>query len=409
MESRNITVALDIGTTKVCTLIASSNDQDTEIIGVGTYPSQGLKKGSVVNIDKTVNSIQSSLEEAKLMAGIENLELATIGIAGSHIYCFNSTGVVPIKGKEITAQDVERVLEAAKAVLIPSDRDVLHIIPQEYKVDNTTGIKNPVGMCGSRLEVYVHIVTGKTPSIQNLLKCVELAGIHPSKIVLQPIASSKSVLSFEERDLGVVLIDIGGGTTDVAVWKDGSLVHSQIIPIGGNHFTNDLAVALKVPHTEAERIKINYGSVLNAQEQNNTHVSVQGLTGTKPKEVPVEYITNVLAARAEELFEVVKEIITDKKLDHLITGGYVLTGGGSLIKYLADLAEFNLDKPCKVGCPKPIGSMSKVMQNPKYATVLGLIQEADIQKIKRSKSSTSDKGVIDSWSNSIKSVFREIF
>lgn len=313
MNERQLYVALDIGTTKVCTIIGEHSSEGVEIIGVGSHPSYGLKKGSVVNIDKTVKSIRCSVEEAKLMAGVNQLSRATIGIAGNHIYCFNSTGVVAVKGSEITQADVDRVLEAAKAVVIPSDREVLHVIPQEFRIDNTSGIKDPVGMCGVRLEAHVHIVTGMTPLIQNLVKCVEQAGIEPEEIVLQPLASSRSVLSVEEKELGVVLIDIGGGTTDIAVWKDGSLIHSQIIPVGGNHFTNDLAVALKIPHKEAERIKLYHGSVLAEKLNQSTHISVQGLAGTAPREVKVGTVAQVLGARAEELFDIVKDIIRDRK------------------------------------------------------------------------------------------------
>ena len=230
MNDKQLVVALDIGTTKVCTIIAHYRNQELEIIGVGTHPSYGLKKGSVINIDKTVRSIRCSVEEAKMMAGISNLESATIGIAGGHIYCFNSSGAVPVKNKEITESDIEQVIEAAKAVVIPSDREVLHVIPQEFKVDNTEGIKDPIGMHGVRLEVNVHIVTGLIPLIQNLVKCVEFAGIKVNDIILQPIASSRSILSEEEKDVGVVLVDIGGGTTDIAVWKNSSLIHSEIIP-----------------------------------------------------------------------------------------------------------------------------------------------------------------------------------
>ena len=225
MSKKNIIVGLDIGTTKVCTLIASCDQNgETEIIGIGNHASSGLKKGTVINIDKTVNSIRSSLNEARLMAGVE-VNSASVGIAGNHIYSFNSSGVVAIRGEEVDEEDVERVLEAAKAVVIPSDREVLHVIPQEYRVDNTTEIKNPVGMCGTRLEVRVHIVTGSSSRISNLLKSIDAVGINTSSVTLQPIASSEAVLSSEEKDTGVVLIDIGGGTTDIAVWKGGSLVH----------------------------------------------------------------------------------------------------------------------------------------------------------------------------------------
>jgi cell division protein FtsA len=412
MSNKSVIVALDIGTTKVCTLIAEKTNKNLEILGVGSHPSYGLKKGSVVNIEKTVQSIKASIEEAKLMAGIDDLESASIGIAGNHIYCFNSSGVVPVKNREINQSDVDRVIEAAKAVLIPSDREVIHVIPQEFKVDNTSGIKNPIGMCGSRLEVNVHIVTGKSPLIHNLIKCVEQAGLSANSIILQPIASSRSVLTQEEKELGVVLIDIGGGTTDVAVWKDGSLIHSQIIPIGGSHFTNDLAVALKIPHNEAERIKLSHGTVINEHTNSETFLTVQGLTGTRPREVSLKFVSEVLLARSEELFSVVKEIIFEKNLQDQITGGYVLTGGGALIKRLPEIAEFILDKPVKLGFPHSFGGMTSAMQHPKFSTVLGLLQESKSvsnasRKIEKEKVEEVD--MFDRFSKSLKNVWKEIF
>jgi len=411
MSSKSVIVALDIGTTKVCTLIALKTPKSIEILGVGSHPSHGLKKGSVVNIEKTVQSIRSSIEEAKLMAGIDELQSATVGIAGNHIYCFNSSGVVPVKNREITQSDVDRVIEAAKAVLIPSDREVIHVIPQEFKVDNTSGIKNPVGMCGSRLEVNVHIVTGKTPLIHNLVKCVEQAGLSANSIILQPIASSRSVLSQEEKELGVVLIDIGGGTTDVAVWKDGSLIHSQIIPLGGNHFTNDLAVALKIPHNEAERIKLSHGSVVNALSNSETYVTVQGLSGTKPREVSLNFVSEVLAARAEELIQVVNDLVQDKNLHDQITGGYVLTGGGALIKKLPEMAEYILEKPVKLGFPQAFGGMTSAMQHPRFSTVLGLLQESKEVSLAttREEKMEDEPDMFDKLSKSFKNVLKEIF
>lgn len=427
MNDKNIIVGLDVGTTKVCTIVGLQHpNQELEIIGIGTHPSYGLKKGSVVNIDKTVRSIQNSLEEARLMAGV-NITSATIGIAGSHIYSFNSSGVVAIKGKEITQDDVDRVLEAAKAVVIPSDRDILHVIPQEFRVDNTTGIKNPVGMCGVRLEAHVHIVTGSIPLIQNLVKCVEQTGIDAEHVTLQPLASSEAVLTYEEKELGVVLVDIGGGTTDIAVWKDGSLIHSQIIPIGGNHFTNDLAVALKIPHNEAERIKIHHGSVLAEQLNQSAHITVQGLSGTKPREVQLSVVAEVLGARAEELFDVIRIMIEEKKLNNEVSGGFVLTGGGALIKGMPELGEYILMRSCKIGFPIPFGGMTNIMQNPKYSTVLGLLLEAAKRKpyvhvqgqatgnhrvtFSKEKESTpeSNNDLIGKLSESLKSVFKEIF
>ena len=410
---RNIIVGLDVGTTKVCTIVGVQHSStELEIIGIGTHPSHGLKKGSVVNIAKTVSSIQNSVEEAKLMAGV-NISSATIGIAGSHIYSFNSSGVVAIKNGEISQHDVDRVLEAAKAVVIPSDREILHVIPQEFKVDNTGGIRNPIGMCGVRLEVHVHVVTGSISLIQNLVKCVEETGIEAANITLQPIASSRSVLSSEEKDMGVVLVDIGGGTTDIAIWKEGSLIHSQIIPVGGNHFTNDLAVALKVPHAEAERIKINHGSVLAETLNQNSHITAQGISGTKSREVPSSYIAKVLGARAEELFSLIKEQLEEKQLTNEITGGIVLTGGGALIKGLPELGEYIIEKPTKVGYPAPFGGMTNIMQNPKYSTVLGLLLEScstqnnNNSKINNQKFKEAD--IVSRLGDSLRSVFKEIF
>lgn len=412
MNDKNILVGLDVGTTKVCTIVGIQNSKhEVEIIGIGTHPSYGLKKGSVVNIDKTVRSIQSSLEEAKLMAGV-NITKATIGIAGNHIYSFNSSGVVAVKGHEITESDVERVLEAAKAVVIPSDREIIHVLPQEFRVDNTRGIKNPVGMCGVRLEAHVHIVTGSISLIQNLVKCVEQTGIRAENITLQPIASSEAVLSTEEKELGVILVDIGGGTTDIAIWKEGSLVHSQIIPVGGNHFTNDLAVALKVPHAEAERIKINHGSVLSEKLNQSAHITVQGLSGTKPREVKLSVVAEVLGARAEELFELISEIIKERGIECEISGGIVLTGGGALIKGMPELGEYILMKPTKVGYPQPFGGMTNLMQNPKFSTVLGLLLEsAKLRTHSPAQPEVSHQSadLISRLSDSLKSVLKEIF
>lgn len=405
----NIIAAIDIGTTKVCTTIAHIDGDELEIIGVGSHPSYGLKKGSVVNIDKTVHSIRSSVEEAKLMSGIENFDIATIGIAGNHIYSFNSSGVIPVKGSEITQDEVNQVIEAAKAVLIPSDREVLHVIPQEFRVDKTSGIKDPIGMSGKRLEAHVHIVTGMVTSIENLVKCVNQAGINTDKIILQPIASSRSVLTLEEKELGVILVDIGGGTTDIAVWLDGSLIHSQIIPVGGNHFTNDLAVALKIPHTEAERIKINHGAVLREMVNQSSNITVQGLTGIKSREIPIGVIAEVLEARAEELFGIISNIIKERNLQDKIMGGVVITGGGALINGLTELAEFTLEKPVKVGYPTAFGGMTTVMENPKFSTVLGLLLESNQGSADRSKNRHMNGDILNRLGDSIKGVFREIF
>lgn len=413
VNEKEIIVGLDVGTTKVCTIVAQrTNNSDVEIIGVGNHPSNGLKKGSVVNIDKTIKSIQSSIEEARLMSGVE-IKKASIGIAGSHIYSFNSTGVVAVKNSEITEDDIERVIEAAKAVVIPSNREILHVIPQEYKVDNSGGIKNPIGMCGVRLEANVHIVTGAVSLIQNLVKCVEKAGVGSDKIVLQPLASSEAVITPEEKEMGVVLIDIGGGTTDVAIWKENSLLHSEIIPVGGNHFTSDLAVGLKVPHSEAEKIKVEYGSVLRNDYMEDEMIVLEGLNGSSPREVSKKLVTEILSARAEELFHLVSEIIKERSVEQMINGGYILTGGGSLINNMTTLGEYILLSPCKVGYPESFGGMTNIMQNPKYSTVIGLLKEAS--KVEGSTSHETEifksapADLLGRFSATIKSVFKELF
>ncbi len=411
MKKKSIVVGLDVGTTKVCTLVGQMDGtSDLEIIGIGTHPSHGLKKGAVVNIEKTVRSISNSIEDAKLMAGVEFTH-ATIGIAGSHIYSFNSSGVVPIKGEEITQEDVNRVVEAAKAVVIPSDREILHVIPQEFIVDNTGGIKNPVGMCGVRLEVKVHIVTGAVSLIQNLVKCVQQAGLIAEHITLQPIASSDAVLSAEEKEMGVVLVDIGGGTTDLAIWKEGSLIHSHIIPVGGNHFTNDLAVALKVPHAEAERVKLHHASVLAERINQSSHITVQGIAGSRPREIPLKLIANVLGARAEELFTLIKGIVDDLGLSDELNGGYVISGGGALIESMAILGEYILGKPTKIGYPIPFGGMTKIMQNPQYSTVLGLLLDASRRSGQQNTIVEEESGIelFSKIGNSLRGVFKEIF
>ena len=413
MSKQNIVVGLDVGTTKVCTIVGiNGSEKNLEIIGIGTHPSHGLKKGTVVNIEKTIHSIRNSLEEAKLMSGVD-FNRATIGIAGNHIYSFNSSGVVAIKGDEITAEDVDRVLEAAKAVVLPADREILHVMPQEFKVDNTEEIKNPVGMCGSRLEVHVHIVTGEVSLIQNLIKCVQQAGIDTEHVTLQPIASSDAVLTSEEKEMGVVLVDIGGGTTDIAIWKDGSLVHSHIIPVGGNHFTNDLAVALKIPHAEAERVKVNHGSVLSESVNQSSHIMVHGTAGSSSREIPVNLIAKVLGARAEELFGLIKKVVDENKYENDINGGYIISGGGSLITSMSELGEYLLESPTKIGYPIPFGGMTNIMQNPKYSTVLGLLKDSSRRNQVESKNEallnypTSD--LFGKIGDSLRSVFSEIF
>ena len=344
MSTKSVVVALDIGTTKVCTLIATKSAKGLDILGVGSHPSNGLKKGSVVNIEKTVASIRSSIEEAKLMAGIEELDSATIGIAGNHIYCFNSSGVVPVKNKEISQADVDRVIEAAKAVLIPSDREILHVIPQEFKFDNTVGIKNPIGMCGSRLEVNVHIVTGKTPLIQNLIKCVEQAGLSANSVILQPRASSRSVLSLEEKELGVVLIDIGGGTTEVAVLSLGDIVYARSVRVGGDRMDEAIISYLRrhqnllIGESTAERIKTTIGTARMPDDGRGASIVIRGrdLLNGVPKETEINQaqVAEALSEPVQQICDAVMQALETTPPDlaaDIVDRGVMLTGGGALL------------------------------------------------------------------------------
>jgi cell division protein FtsA len=411
MNDKELLVALDVGTTKVCTLAGVQNKKyasQIEIIGVGTHPSYGLKKGCVINIEQTTNTIRQSLEDARLMAGID-IKNVTIGIAGSHIYSFNSSGVVAIKGHEISEKDIERVLEAARAIVIPSEREIIHVIPQEYRVDNTTGIKDPVGMCGVRLEVRVHIITGSISLIQNLIKCVEGAGLFAENITLQPIASSNAILSIEEKEMGTILVDIGGGTTDLAIWQNGSLIHTQIIPVGGNHFTNDLAVGLKISHAEAERIKVNHGCVLPEDINQSSHITVQQSNGSKSKEVQLSKIAEILGARAEELFSLINNMVQEKVDKDILAGGFVVTGGGGLINGISKLGEYMLDKPVKIGYPMSFGGMTNILKDPKYSTVLGLLVESMNNNLLNNNRDIENNNIMNKFGESLKNVFKEIF
>jgi cell division protein FtsA len=412
MNKKKLIVGLDVGTTKVCTLVAKKTDDGAlEILGVGSHPSDGLRKGCVVNIEKTVQSIKNSVQEAKLMAG-EEFDVVTVGIAGGHILSFNSSGVVPIKGQEVTLNDVHKVIEAAKAVVLPAEREILHVISQEFKVDNISGIKDPVGMSGIRLEAFVHIVTGKISQIQNLIKCVEMVGLVAEQVTLQPIASSESVLTMEEKNSGVVLVDIGGGTTDIAIWKEGSLIHSHVIPIGGNHFTNDLALALKISFNEAEKLKTEVGSVLICDEDNNHVVKLHGLSGTSAREVPLALINEILSARAEELFTLIKKVAVDSKSLNKITGGFILTGGGALIKGMATLGEYVLEFPTKTGRPMSFGGKMKNLEHPKYSTVLGLLYLSKVrleQDLSKPKVFGIKGNLMEKIKESLRAVVKEIF
>lgn len=406
-KDKDVFVGIDIGTTKICTVVSKKNlNGDYEIKAIGTSESSGLRKGTVINMEKTINSIKKSVQEANDLAKV-SISRVDISIAGSHIFSFNNSALVATRSGEVTSRDIKRVIGEAQALDVPTDRKILHIIPQEFSVDDTDGIKNPIGMSGDKLGVSVHIVTGAITAIKNLVRCVEQAGVQVGNVVLQPMASSESVLSDEEKEMGVTVIDIGGGTTDIAIWKRGSLIHSQIIPIGGNHFTNDLALALKIPTYEAEKLKIDYGQVIQDRFNQNLTVKVRSLSGPKIKEVFVEDVTKILRFRAEEMFEVVKTMMKQKKLEDKMSCGVVLTGGGSLIKSIPVLGEFILEKPVKLGIPKT-SVTSDAHYGPQMATALGLMA-LDKKKGESYEKFRKKYDLINKLNESLKNAFKDIF
>ena len=379
-ENRNLIVGLDIGTSKVVALVAEAMpDGSLEVLGMGGHESKGLKKGVVVNIEATVNALQRALEEAELMAGCK-IESAYVGIAGSHIKSFNSTGMVPIKDREVMALDVERVMETARAVNIPTDQQILHVLRQEFIIDGQEDVREPIGMSGVRLEVKVHIVTGAVSAAQNIVKCVRRCGLEVNDLILQPIASARAVLSEDERDLGVCLVDIGGGTTDVAVFTHGAIRHTAVIPIAGDQITNDIAMALRTPTHEAETIKTRHGVALRQLADANEMVEVPGIGERAPRMMSRQTLAEVIEPRVEELFSLVQQVLRESGFEELLSSGIVLTGGSSVMHGMVELGEEIFHMPVRVGVPKYAGGLAEVVRNPRYATVMGLLLEGAGQR-----------------------------
>jgi len=369
-----ILVGLDIGTSKIaCAVAESGPDGRLDVVGIGTHPSRGLRKGVVVNIESTVESIRLAVEEAELMAGIEIKSVFT-GIAGSHIRGYNSHGVVAIKGGEVTPDDVDRVIDAARAMNIPADQKILHILPQEYIIDSQDGIREPVGMSGVRFEAKVHIVTGAVSSAQNIIKCCNRCGLDVADMVLEQVASSEAVLAQDEKDIGVALVDIGGGTTDIAVFIDGAIRHTAVIPIGGDHLTNDLVVGLRTSAREADQLKKKYGACMVSLVSPEDQVEVPSVGGRPPRPMPRQVMAQILEPRVEELFELVKAELHRSGFQELVAAGLVLTGGSSLLDGMVELAEEIFDMPVRLGRPSGVGGLVDVVSSPIYATGVGLIQ-----------------------------------
>ncbi len=373
MQGRgNLVVGLDIGTTKICSVVGEVGGGEINIIGIGTHPSIGLRKGVVVNIESTVDSIKKAVEEAELMAGCE-ISSVYAGIAGGHITGFNSRGIVAIKGSEITENDVERVIDAARAVAIPMDREVIHVLPQEYIVDDQTGIQNPVGMAGVRLEAKIHIVTGAVTSAHNIVKCCNRSGLDVCDIVLESLASGEAVLSDEEKELGTALIDLGGGTTDLAVFAGKNIKHTFVLALGGNNLTNDIAIGLRAPHADAEKIKTRFGTCLPHSVSAEDMIEVPGVGGREARKLPRQILGEILEPRMEEIFTLVKREIYRAGMETSIPSGLVLTGGTSLLKGTTEIAESVFNLQTRRGKPQGISGLVDVVNNPMYATGVGLV------------------------------------
>src|SRR3954468_20131504 len=345
-KREELIVGLDIGTTKIAAVVGELTDEGLNIIGVGTHPSSGLKKGVVVNIDSTVASIKHAIEEAEHMAGVQ-ISSVYVGIAGGHIKGLNSHGVVAVKGKEVRPEDVAEVIKHAKAVAIPLDREIIHVLPQEYIVDGQDGIREPIGMSGVRLESKVHIVTAAVASAQNIIKCCNRCDLHVADIVLEPLASAHAVLDEEEKELGVALIDIGGGTTDIAVFYDGALVHTAVIPVGGHQLTNDIAVGLRTPRADADRLKHRHGCALSALDDESERIEVPSVGGRAPELMPRRALTEIIEPRVEEIFSLVRNELARTGYAEMLGSGAVITGGTCILEGMPELAAAVLDLPVR--------------------------------------------------------------
>jgi cell division protein FtsA len=371
-KKNDLIVGLDIGTSKVCAVVGEMTERGMEVIGVGSHVSQGLRKGVVINIESTVNSIKKAVGEAELMAGCE-IKSVFAGIAGGHIKGFNSHGIVALKNKEVTQRDVDRVIDAAKAVAIPMDREVLHILPQEYIIDDQDGIKEPLGMSGVRLEAKVHIVTAAVTSAQNIIKCCNRTGLNVADIALEPLASAEAVLTPEERELGVALVDMGGGTTDITLFHDGSVKHTAVLAIGGNHLTSDIAVGLRTPIGEAERIKQRYGTARTSMVTKDEKVEVPSVGGRNSRTISRQILCEILEPRLEEIFQLVRREIVKSGYEGTLASGVVMTGGSALLSGMIELAEQVLGMPVRLGNPIHVGGLIDVVSSPVYATGVGLV------------------------------------
>ncbi len=387
---QNLIVGLDIGTSKVVAIVGEiTEDENIHIIGLGTHPSNGLKKGVVVNIESTVQSIQRAIEEAELMSGCQIHSVYT-GIAGSHIRSLNSSGVVAIRDKEVAHQDVERVIDAARAVAIPADQRILHILPQEFIIDTQEGIREPIGMSGVRLEAKVHMVTGAVSAAQNIVKCVNRCGLEVDDVILEQLASSYSVLTDDEKELGICLVDIGGGTTDIAIFSEGAIRHTAVIPIAGDQVTNDIAVALRTPTQHAEDLKLKYACALRQLTSLEETIEVPSVGDRPSRRLSRQTLAGVVEPRYEELFSLIQAELRRSGFEEVVAAGIVLTGGASKMEGAVELAEEVFHMPVRLAVPQKITGLSDVVQNPIHSTGVGLLLYGMRQQNEQSEQSSNN-------------------
>ena len=407
-ESKKVIVGLDIGTSKIVAIVAEMLDDGRyEIIGMGTHPSRGLKKGVVVNIETTVSAIQRALEEAELMADCKIREVHT-GIAGSHVRSFNSQGMVAIKDKEVTQIDIDRVIETAKAVQIPNDQQILHILNQEFIIDGQEDVREPLGMAGVRLEVKVLIVTGAVSAAQNIIKCVRRCGLEVRDLVLQPLASAMAVVSEDEKDLGVCLVDIGGGTTDIAVFTHGAIRHTAVIPIAGDQITSDIAMALRTPTKDADDIKIKHGCALSQLADPQEMIEVPGVGDRGPKQLSRKTLAEVIEPRVEELYSLIQAELRRSGYEDLLSSGIVLTGGSSMLQGMVELGEEIFHMPVRVGLPAYSGGLAEVVRHPRYSTAMGLLIEG-MQQYRQQEIARTQTGALQQLVERMKAWFKGNF
>jgi cell division protein FtsA len=372
-----IVVGLDIGTTKVCAVVGEVAEDGITILGVGTVPCRGLRKGIVSNIDWTVRSIKEAIESAQTMAGVE-IRTVYAGVAGSHIRSQASDGVAAIAGGEVTRADVERVLEGARAIPVDADRQILHVLPREYVVDAQDGIRDPVGMSGVRLGAHVNLVTAATSCVQNVIRCAERCGLTVADVVLEALASAEATLSDDEKEIGVAVIDIGGGTTDILLYVDGGIAHTSVIPVGGNNITSDVAAGLRTPMAEADRLKRMSGCALGRMIAEEEEIEVPGVGGHAPRRTARRVLSDIIEPRAEEIFAVIRKRIEDTGLLEQLSAGAVLTGGAVLLEGMAELAEEILGMPVRTGFPTGVKGITQLVHGPQYATGVGLVKYGSV-------------------------------